>query len=68
LANFTIEPPVGDISLKDAARSVEAVSKGVIAANKVIRAAQENYILFSLKTMVRDWTAGQPPASRQGDR
>lgn len=68
LANFVIEPPVGDISLKDASRSVEAMSKGVIAANKVIRAAQENYILFSLKTMVQDWTPRQPPASRQRDR
>ncbi len=57
LANFLIEPPVGNIGLTDASRSTEALSKGVIAAHKVIRAAQENYILFSLKTMARDWRA-----------
>ena len=57
LANFLIEPPVGDIGLADASRSTEALSKGVIAAHKVIQAAQENYILFSLKTMARDWRA-----------
>ena len=57
LANFVIEPPVGDIGLDDPSRSVEAMSKGVIAANKVIREAQENYILFSLKMLAKDWKA-----------
>lgn len=56
-ANFTIEPVVGDIGMYEAERIQEAVQKGVITANKKIKAAMENLILFSLPHMARAWSA-----------
>jgi len=63
-ADFLVEPPVGDIGMYDIARAPEAMDKGVIAANKVVRAARESYILFSLKTLARDWGPAPAPGSR----
>lgn len=55
LANFLIEPPVGDIGMAEVHRAREAIGKGVIAAQKRIRAAQESLILFSLGRMMPDY-------------
>ncbi|MBI4375507.1 MAG: patatin-like phospholipase family protein [Elusimicrobia bacterium] len=54
-ANFLIEPPVGDIGFYDTSRSYEAIAKGVMAAHRRIGAAMEEYILFSLDCLLKDY-------------
>lgn len=54
-ANVVIEPPVGDVSMRDTERIPEVLSKGVIAAYKAVIPAQEDLILFSLKSLLPDW-------------
>jgi len=51
-ADFLIEPPLGDIGMFDAHRIPEAMEKGVIVANKKLRAAEESLILYSLSSLV----------------
>jgi len=60
-ANFIIEPLVGQIGMYETFRAGEAIAKGVIAAKQSIRSAQESLMLFSLKTLARDWTTGKVP-------
>jgi NTE family protein len=54
-ADFLIEPPVGDIGVYETDRIPDAIEKGVIAAKKRIKAAEESYILFSLKNLAQRW-------------
>jgi NTE family protein len=54
-ADFLIEPPVGDIGLYETERIQEAMAKGVIAATAALPRAQENYVLFSMKTLLPGW-------------
>lgn len=54
-ANFLIEPPVGDIGMYQAKRIPEAIDKGVIETNRLIGPAKENFILFSLDRLMKDW-------------
>jgi hypothetical protein len=64
LAQFIIEPQVGDIGMYEASRTREAMDKGVITAQKCVKAAMENLILFSLKDLARDFgprTLSSPP-------
>lgn len=55
-ANFLIEPPVGDIGMHEAHRSLEAIHKGVMEANRLVRPAMENLILYSLGHIMEDWS------------
>jgi NTE family protein len=56
-ANFLIEPPVGDISMFDEARTKEALEKGVIAAAKRLIPAEESLILASIPRLAPGWAA-----------
>ncbi len=58
LANFLIEPQVGDIGLYETARAGEAVTKGVLAANQGVKAAMESLLLFSLPRLAADYGPG----------
>lgn len=55
LANYLIEPPVGDIGMYEAGRSEEAISKGVIAAYRRLPGAIESLTLFSLDALIPDY-------------
>ena len=66
-ADFVIEPPVGDIPMGAYWRNEEAISKGVIAANKQVNAARESYILFALPRMMPDFLPS-PRRSPKGGR
>jgi NTE family protein len=54
-ANFLIEPPVGDIAMHEANRVPEAMGKGVIEANRLVKPAMESLILSSLNHLMKDW-------------
>jgi NTE family protein len=56
-ADVIIEPPVGDVTMKETERVPEVLSKGVIAAHKAVEPAKENLILAALKYMLPDWLA-----------
>jgi NTE family protein len=58
-ANFLIEPPVGDIGMYDSDRIPEAISKGVIAGQRAVPAAQENLLIFSMRALMRGWLPGE---------
>jgi len=66
-AQFLIEPPVGDIGIYETGRVPEAMAKGVIAANKALKPAMENLLLFSLEALARDWGTA-PAAAPSGGR
>lgn len=55
LADFLIEPPVGDIGMYQADRVREALTKGVIAAHASLHGAQESLILRSLHYLQKDY-------------
>ena len=57
-ANFLVEPPVGDIGMYDSDRIPEAISKGVIAGQHAVPAAQEHLLLFSMRALMRGWLPG----------
>jgi NTE family protein len=55
LANYLIEPPVGDIGMFEDRRIPEAMEKGVIAAAKGLDGAEESLILASIPLLSADW-------------
>lgn len=55
LANFLVEPAVGDIGLAEADRIPEAIEKGVIAGTKAVPGAEESLVLFSMDRLVPQW-------------
>lgn len=55
LADFLIEPPVGDIGMYEADRAKEALSKGVIEAHSRLHAAQDSLILRTLAHLEKDY-------------
>lgn len=55
LADFLIEPPVGDIGMYETHRSQEAIREGVITANRRIKAAMESLLLFSLGHLIQGY-------------
>ena len=56
LADFLIEPPVGDIGMFEDHRVREAIDKGVIAASTRLDAAKESLILASIPKLADGWT------------
>ncbi|MDD5655793.1 MAG: patatin-like phospholipase family protein [Elusimicrobia bacterium] len=54
-ADFIIEPSVGGIGMYDTDRAREAMEQGVIAANKAVKPAMEELLLFALPVLARDW-------------
>lgn len=58
LANFLIEPQVGDIGVYETARVGEALTKGVLAANQSLKAAMESLLLFSMPWLSQDYGPG----------
>lgn len=60
-ADVLIEPPVGDIGMFEDSRIPEAMEKGVVAAAKKLRAAEESLILASLPKLADGWTAPAAP-------
>ncbi|MBI4679567.1 MAG: patatin-like phospholipase family protein [Elusimicrobia bacterium] len=65
-ANFLIEPRVPDIGFVESPRALEVVAQGVIAARRLLPAAQESLIIFSHPPMAKDWMrpgAGAPGGS-----
>jgi len=58
-ADFLIEPPVGDIGMFDDKRVPEAMEKGVVAASKRIKDAEESLILASIPLLSASWTSAQ---------
>lgn len=65
LANYLIEPPVGDIGMFEEKRIPEAMEKGVIAASKRLDGAEESLILASIPLLDQDW---RPSLSAGGRR
>jgi len=65
-ADFIIAPPVGDIAVYETQRAPEAMGKGVIEANKVIKPAMESLLLFSLEALARDWGLKTSQSPRGG--
>ncbi|MBI4345777.1 MAG: patatin-like phospholipase family protein [Elusimicrobia bacterium] len=61
LADAVIEPQVGDIEFYATERAGEAMDKGVIAAHSRMPAIQEQYILFTLPRLMRQWRPGANP-------
>jgi NTE family protein len=63
LANYLIEPPVGDIGMFEDNRIPEALEKGVVAAAKGQPGAEESLILASIPLMAAEWdpAAGARP-------
>lgn len=59
-ADFLIEPVVGDIGMFEDHRVLEAVEKGVVAAAKMLPAAEESLILASLPKLAATWRK-EPP-------
>jgi len=57
LADFIIEPPVGDIGMLDDSRVPEALEKGVIASTRRLLAAEESLILASIPRLAGAWAA-----------
>lgn len=57
LADFLIEPPVGDIGMFEDHRIVEAIEKGVITASSRLDAAKESLILASIPKLADGWGA-----------
>ena len=55
LADYLIEPPVGDIGMFEDHRIVEAIEKGVIMASKRLDGAKESLILASIPKLALDW-------------
>lgn len=53
--DFLIEPPVGDIGMFEDKRVPEAMEKGVVAASKKIRDAEESLILASIPLLAEAW-------------
>ncbi len=58
LADFLVEPAVGDIGLADASRIPEAIEKGVIAGTQAAPRAQESLILFTMSRLLPEWLPG----------
>ena len=54
-ANYLIEPQVGDIGMFEEGRIPEALEKGVVAASKGLRGAEESLILASIPLLAADW-------------
>ncbi len=52
-ADFVINPEVGDISVADFERCVEAGETGVIEASRRVEAAKESYLVFSTPRLVK---------------
>lgn len=61
LADFLIEPPVGDIGMFEDHRIVEAIEKGVVTASSRLQAAEESLILASIPKLAPGWA----PAARK---
>lgn len=63
-ANFLIEPPVGGIGMYETARVQEAMSKGVIEANKRVLRAEQSLLLFpkSVQSLLKGY---QPSAEKK---
>jgi NTE family protein len=61
LANYLIEPPVGDIGMFEDRRIPEAMEKGVIAAAKGLNGAEESLILASIPLLSADWDEEPKP-------
>jgi NTE family protein len=61
LANYLIEPPVGDIGMFDEQRIPEALDKGVIAAAQRLTGAEESLILASIPSLAEGWAAPAAP-------
>lgn len=55
-AHFIIEPDVGDVRFYDVGRAHSVMEKGMLAASRRVRAAQEDFILFSLPRLWKKWT------------
>ncbi|UPT74111.1 MAG: patatin-like phospholipase family protein [Elusimicrobiota bacterium] len=55
LADFLIEPPVGDIGMFEDHRVVEAIEKGQITAASRLQAAEESLILASIPKLAEGW-------------
>ena len=60
-ANYLIEPPVGGIGMYDTSRVQEALSDGVIEANKRVTGAMESLILFpqSMRSLLKDYAPSE---------
>lgn len=56
LADFLIEPPVGDIGMFEDHRIGEAIEKGQITASSRLQAAEESLILASIPRLAPGWT------------
>ncbi len=56
-AHFVIEPDVGDVHYYDVKRARSVMEKGMLAASRSIRSAQEDLILFSLPRLWKRWTS-----------
>ncbi len=54
-ADFLIEPPVGYIGMYETDRTAEAITKGAMAANKLISKAEESLIIFSMGSLLKDY-------------
>jgi len=61
LADYLIEPPVGDIGMFEDHRIVEAIEKGVTAASARLDGAKESLILASISKLSAGWA---PEASK----
>ncbi|MBI5631703.1 MAG: patatin-like phospholipase family protein [Elusimicrobia bacterium] len=59
-ANFLIEPPVGDIGMYETSRTKEAIAKGIVAAKKRLNPAMEEYILFSMPSLLPEYIPPRP--------
>jgi NTE family protein len=57
LADFLIEPPVGDIGMFEDNRIGEAMDKGTITASARLQAAEESLILASIPKLTAGWGA-----------
>ena len=55
LADFVIEPAVGDIGMYESHRVGEAINKGVMASHKKIAEAQKSYVLFSMRSLLKEF-------------
>ena len=51
-ANFVIKPEVGDISVADFDRCMEAGEVGLAEASRRVRAAEEAYLIFAAPRLV----------------
>ncbi len=56
-AHIVIEPDVGDVRYYHVERAQDVMEKGMLAATQNIKRAKENFILFTLPRLWKNWTA-----------